>query len=244
MIDVVLGPWLLDRAKLAEAQVVVLDVLRATSTMVTALGNGAKEIHLFETPDQALVAKAGIAPPIVLGGERGCVKMPGFDVGNSPAEYVTEKVGGSTILMTTTNGTRALLAVQEARRVLVGSLLNATATAEALLAELDKGDTFILCAGTEGQIAIEDVIGAGAILWQLLQKTYSTALPFTDTAWIAYQTFAAVKPRLGAGLRLGRGAINLIEAGLEDDIDWCAKMDSRPMVAEFHNNPARVIVRR
>jgi 2-phosphosulfolactate phosphatase len=243
MIDVVFGPWLLDRARLPGAQVVVLDVLRATSTMITALGNGAKEVRLFETPEEVLAAKGALAPPVVLGGERNCLKVHGFDVGNSPAEYVNEKVRGATILMSTTNGTRALLAARGARRVLAGALLNVTATAEAVLAELDRGDTLLLCAGTEGQIAVEDVIGAGAIIWQLLQRTLSTALPLSDTAWIAYQAFAAVRPRLGAGLRLGRGAINLIEAGLEDDIDLCAKIDSRSIVAEFHADPPRVDAR-
>jgi 2-phosphosulfolactate phosphatase len=244
MIDVVLGPWLLDRAKLEDAQVVVLDVLRATSTMVTALGNGAKEIRLFQEPEEVLAAKAGVTPPVVLGGERGCLKMPGFDVGNSPAEYVTHAIGGATILMSTTNGTRALLAAQGARRVLVGSLLNATATAEALLDGLDSGDTILVCAGTEGQVAAEDVIGAGAILWQVLQMTYRVNLPFTDTAWLAYHSFTAVRQRLGAALRLGKGGINLIEAGLEDDIDLCANIDARPLVVEFHSDPPRVIGRK
>jgi len=222
MIDVIFGPWLLDRSRLTGAQVVVLDVLRATSAMVTALHHGAKEIRLFPTPEEVLAARAGAAVPVILGGERGCLKVPGFDVGNSPAEYATPATRGATILMSTTNGTRALLAVQDARRVLVGALLNATATADALLEEYIQGDTLLVCAGTEGQIAIEDTIGAGAILWQLMQRTLSTALPFTDSAWIAYQTYAAVRPRLGAGLRLGRGAVNLIRAGLEEDIDRCA----------------------
>ena len=240
MIDVVFGPWLLERARLPGAQVVVFDVLRATSTMITALANGAREVRLFHTPEEVLAARGAVPAPVVLGGERACLKVPGFDIGNSPAEYGTEKIGGATILMSTTNGTRALLAAQGARRVLVGSLLNITATADALLEELDRGDTLLLCAGTEGQIAIEDVIGAGALVWQLLQKTLSTALPLGDTAWIAYQTYAAVRPRLGAGLRLGRGAINLIEAGLEDDIDRCGKIDFRPIVARFHADPPRV----
>ncbi len=244
MIDVILGPWLLGGVNLPDAQVVVLDVLRATSTMVTALGNGAKEIRLFPEPEDALAAKPQVAGPVILGGERDCLKMPGFDIGNSPAEYVTEVIGGATILMNTTNGTRALLAARDARQVFVGSLLNVGATAEALLDQLDQGDTLILCAGTNGQPAAEDIIGAGAILWQLLQKTYRVDLPFTDTAWIAYHAFSAARQRLGAALRLGRGGVNLIEAGLEDDIDLCATIDARPLVVEFQADPPRVFVRK
>lgn len=242
MIDVVLMPGQLPETfRLERTQVVVLDVLRASSTMVTALAHGAREVRLFGDIESALSARASLRPPVILGGERQCVPIPGFDLGNSPSEYVTHKVGGATVCLTTTNGTVATLAAESAHDIYIGSLLNAAATARALLPRIQELDTILLCAGTEGHISCEDVIGAGAILWQLLQQTHSLALPYTDMAWVAYQTFAAVRAHLPPALRLGLGGINLIEAGLEEDIDWCAKIDSKPITVKLERSPLRAV---
>ena len=231
MIDVVLLPSQLPPTGLERSQVVVLDILRASSTIITALAHGAREVRLYGDIDSATAARTTLRPPVLLGGERHCVAIPGFDLGNSPAEYVTHKVGGATVALTTTNGTLAAVAAQKAAEVFVGSLLNAAATARALLPRIQERDTILLCAGTEGRVSCEDTFGAGAICWQLLQQTHSLALPFTDSAWLAYHAFAAVRHHLPAALRLGHGGINLIEAGLEEDIDLCARIDSKPIIA-------------
>ncbi|HTV48617.1 MAG TPA: 2-phosphosulfolactate phosphatase [Phycisphaerae bacterium] len=241
MIELVMLPSQLDGGDLAEAQVVVLDVLRASSTIVTALANGAREVRLFEKTDAVLAARHTTAPPVLAAGERGCVKVPGFDLGNSPAEFGTHVIGGATILLSTTNGTRAAAAAESAAKIFVGCLLNAGATANALLERIDSGKTILLAAGTNGALALEDVIGAGAIVWHLLNQTYRTDLSLGDSAWLAYHVFIAAKPRLGAALRLGAGGINLIEGGFEEDIDLCAALDSRPVVALVQRDPLRVI---
>lgn len=237
MIDVVMLPNLLDRRMLPESQVVVLDVLRATSSIVTALANGAREVRLFADVDQVTAAAANTPPPTVKAGERGCVKVSGFDLGNSPTEFQTHTVGGASVLLSTTNGTHAAIAAQDARTLYLAALLNASATAEALIPEIDVGHTLLVAAGTQGRIANEDIIGAGAILWSLLAKTYRPDLLFSDTAWLAYNAFAATRARLGAALRLGQGGINLIENGFEDDIDVCAQLDSQPIVVTVERNP-------
>ncbi len=241
MIDVVFLPDQLDKGALPESQIVVFDVLRATSTIVTALANRAREVRLFGQPEDALRARPAVAAPALLVGERGCVKMPGFDCGNSPGEYPVEVVGNASLLLSTTNGTRAAVAAAGAKRLLIASLLNATATANALLPEIDSLPTTLLCAGTDGRPSCEDMIGAGAILWALMQGTFRIDLPFTDSAWLAYHTFCATRARLPAALRLGQGGINLIEAGLEDDIDRCAALDSRPIVVEVLRDPLRAV---
>ena len=241
MIDVVFLPSQMDAGRLPGAQVVVLDILRATSTIVTALANRAKEVRLFADIESAVAAKGGVVGPVLLAGERGCVKVEGFDCGNSPAEYAVHKVGNATILLTTTNGTVAAVAAQAARRMLIGSLLNSAATAKALLKEINATDTLLVCAGTNGQVSCEDIIGAGAILFQIMQQTYNPSLPFTDRAWIAYHAFAGVRQKLGAALRLGAGGINLIEAGLEDDIDLCAQLDAVPVVVGLEREPLRAV---
>ena len=251
MIDVVLTPAQLADRDLANAQVVILDILRASTTIVAALASGAREVRLFDSVDSARAARtawpsAGNFGPVVLGGERQCVKVEGFDLGNSPREYQTHAVGGATVLLSTTNGTRAAIAARDrgAQQIYVGSLLNATATAKALAEEIQTRDTVLLCAGTLGQPSCEDLIGAGAILFSLLGHTYRADLPFSDLAWVAYHTFTAVRPRLGAALRLGQGGINVIEAGLEDDIDVCAAIDACDLVVEVTARDAALVALR
>ena len=242
MIDVVLLPAMLKPQLLPESQVVVFDVLRASSTIVTALSNGAREVRLFSDADAVLRERSVVAPPVVTAGERGCVKISGFDLGNSPAEFETHRVGGASVLLSTTNGTRALTACHTAAEIFVGSLLNAQATAEALHPQIDHLHTLLVLSGTDGQLSQEDVIGAGAVLWHLLGGTYRIDLPYTDAAWMAYHCFASVRERLGAALRLGAGGINLIEGGFEDDIDLCAKLNSRPVTVRVRKDPLRAVV--
>jgi 2-phosphosulfolactate phosphatase len=261
-------------ADASRAQVVILDVLRATSTIVTALAAGAREVRLFDSLGAARTARATFATltptdprldnqeskmgaienrkskienqkyPVLLAGEQNCLKPPDFDLGNSPREHLPEKVGNATILLATTNGTRAAVAAKSAgaQILLAGSLLNAAATARALIPRLDTRDTLLLCAGTNGQPALEDILGAGAILFALLQATYRADLAFSDTAWMAYHAFAAVRTRLPAALRLGQGGINVINAGLEDDVDHCARLDALPVGAEI--DPVTLVVHR
>ncbi len=231
MIDVVLLPANIDPFVLPRAQVAVLDVLRASSSVVTALANGAKQVRLFDTPEQVLKARQGFVGPVKTAGERSCVKIPGFDLGNSPAEFETHQIGGSTVLMSTTNGTRAAAAAMAAEQMFICGLLNAGATAQALLPRIDELDTLLVLAGTDGKPALEDLLGAGAVLWHILGGTLRPNLPFTDTAWMAYHAFSAVRSRLKPALRLGAGGVHLIENGFEDDIDLCAELDAKPIVA-------------
>ena len=242
MIDVVFLPALLDRSVLPRAQVVVFDVLRATSSIVTALAHGAQEVRLFGTIEEATGARAGLPAPVLLAGERKCIKPAGFDMGNSPAEFAGAAVRDATICLTTTNGTVAALAARGAQKMFVGSLLNAEATARALAQNVNALDTLLLCAGTEGRISSEDVLGAGAVLFALLQLTYRTDLPFTDSAWIAYHAFAAARARLPAALRLGQGGVNLIRANLESDIDLCAALDCHPLAVTLLPEPLRAML--
>lgn len=175
---------------LAEQIVVVIDVLRATSTIVTALANGAKAVVPMLTPDEA---RSLAQPDDLLAGERGSLPLPGFALGNSPLEFTAERVAGKRIILTTTNGTRALLAAKGARRVLLASLLNMGAVADELKKDLArsaafKGEAFpvqgdnparedipgkvtFLCSGTRGRFSLEDTLCAGGIISRLLGET-------------------------------------------------------------------------
>src|SRR5882672_3631736 len=144
---------------------VVFDVLRATSTFVTALHNGAKEIIPVAEISEALEIKKA-RPEVLLGGERDGVRISAdgidFDLGNSPREYTPGKVHGKTIVSTTTNGTRALRACANAQTILAASFLNLTATAQ-FIRQQNFANVLLVCAGTGENTALEDVLGAGAL---------------------------------------------------------------------------------
>ena len=145
---------------------IVIDVLRATSVLCTAMHNGAKGFAAVSTPEEAFALRESLgADNAVLGGEREADKIEGFDVGNSPSEYTPDVVGGRTIVLTTTNGTEAIRACGGARRVMIASLLNCTAAAGAAVTEAQStgAGIAIVCAGTEGQFSIEDAVCAGLI---------------------------------------------------------------------------------
>ena len=157
---------------------VVFDVLRATSTIVTALGNGAVAILPVAEIQEALGIRKH-QPGVLLAGEREGVRIEAnltggvnFDLGNSPREFSAARVGGKTIAMTTTNGTRALRACMSASAVLLGSFLNLRATAQ-FIEDQSSAHLLLVCSGTLDQTAYEDVLGAGALcdlLWSKVRR--------------------------------------------------------------------------
>jgi 2-phosphosulfolactate phosphatase len=175
-IDAILSPAELPALAgrdLRDATCVVFDVLRATSTFVTALHHGAKAIIPVSEIAEALVLRQK-QPDVLLGGERNGVRIRAdqtgggdFDLGNSPREYTPEKVRGKTIVSTTTNGTRALRACTGAQTVLAASFLNLTATAQ-FIRRLQPVQIVLVCAGTRENIATEDVLAAGALAEMLV----------------------------------------------------------------------------
>ncbi len=229
---------------------VVIDVLRATSTIIHALAAGADAVVPCGEIDEARRLAEGRPPgTVLLGGERGGLKISGFHLGNSPAEYSRETVAHKTVVFTTTNGTRALLRAQEARRVLIGALSNVGAIVE-LLAE-ETGPVHLVCAGTEGRITLEDVLCAGAIAhW--LDLAASEADPGDDVTQLALSLFAscgheydrAHEDRVLAILRQGRGGRNLIECGMEADIAVCAEENKFDIVPELSRAPREIRVAR
>ena len=202
--------------------VVVFDVLRATTTMTAALAAGVAEIRVF--PDTASVrkdaAEIGLSPAPLLCGEEKCLAPAGFDLGNSPGAF-TREFAGRTVYMSTTNGTRAILAARDAKLLLVGAIVNASAVAVAL-AEAGL-DVTLLCAGTNGRVAIEDVIGAGAVLAAL--SRLKGTMPESDAPRMALRLFETSKEDLPRVLAEGDGGRNVIAAGLAEDIDFAANLD-------------------
>ena len=231
--------------ELAGTTCAVIDVLRATTSIVAALAASAKEVLACQEIDEAQ-RLAGTLPSgtVLLGGERAGGKIPGFDLGNSPAEFSAAAVRGKSLVMTTTNGTRALHRTRGAKRVLVASFLNIVATT-GVLAEED--DVVLLCAGTDGEVTREDVLLAGAmaaLLGAPLAPAVSDAPDLNDQARLALDAWLQVMkygdgelPRLRVALEMvlrdTQGGRNLIGMGLDADLAAAAQIDSAPLVAEF-----------
>jgi 2-phosphosulfolactate phosphatase len=213
---------------------VVIDVLRATSVMASALEAGAAQIITCrEVAEARAIADQGSPRPLLCG-ERGCKPIDGFDLGNSPAEYVSARVQGKTLVLTTTNGTRAIDAAADAARMITASFLNFSAVIDQL-----RGTpcVHLVCAGTEGEITAEDALLAGAILCEC--ETRYRAVWHDDESILAGQLWRSWFPgadptphALSRRLRETRGGQNLLKAGYEGDLDRCAQMDSMSAVPE------------
>lgn len=231
-IDVFLLPSLAEPDQLAGRTCVVIDVLRATTTIVHALAAGAIEVVPCLEIDEARRLAAEIGPAAVLGGERAGGKIAGFDLGNSPAEYTRSTVGGKTLVFTTTNGTRALARCKGAKRVLIGAFVNFSAICSELAA---AESVALICGGTDGEVTREDALLAGAIVVELARSGSTTLNDQAELAADAWRTavrFLTDRP-LGMTLRDSRGGRNLIGIGHENDIDLAAQLDRFDIVPEL-----------
>ncbi len=232
----------LARRDLGDTTCVVFDILRATSSIVNALANGASAIIPVEEIAEAVVLRQG-QPDLLLAGERNSVRIHSdqtgsvsFDLGNSPREFTREKVHGRLIAMTTTNGTRALRACAQARIVLIGSFLNLRATADALKRETPTR-LLLVCSGTLEQAAYEDVLGAGA-LCDLIWPIYSTGA-VSDSAQIAHRLFMLEAADLAAAVARSRNGRRLLaHEDLRDDVAFCLQRDRYELVAELGKDGA------
>jgi len=232
---------------------VVIDVLRATSVITQALHAGAAEVVVCGEISDAFELAAGAQPRPLLCGERACKPIAGFDLGNSPSEYSPAQVGGKTLVMTTTNGTRAVLAAAGFERIYAACFNNLSAVVARLQAQPEVS---LICAGTDGEPTEEDLLLAGAILHALLQSPElpiasrsespsATAAP--QPAASADAIAASLGPSATAALQLWQahldsgqtlatrlwqtlGGRNLVTAGYERDIDVCAAIDTTAVV--------------
>ncbi len=213
---------------------IVVDVLRATSTISQALAAGYRRVLCCAEVEEArALARAYGA---VLGGERRAVRIPGFDFGNSPSEYAGEPAA-ETLVLTTTNGTRLLLAAAaRCEHVLVGSLLNLGAVVEAARAS-GAEEVAVLCAGVAGEFALDDAYVAGRLAAALDGGS-------TDSATAAIRlanTFSSAAEALASS----GSAANLRRAGLEADVAWCARENMLavvPRLAERREDAAEVVL--
>ncbi len=202
---------------------IVIDVIRATSTICQALAAGYERVFCAAEVEEARALREALGEG-VLGGERKAVRIPGFDLGNSPREYV--EPAGRTLILSTTNGTRAVVAAaQRCERVLVASLLNLSAVVEAAR---DAGENaLVVCAGVQGTFALDDAFVAGRIV-QLLGWERTDA---AEAAARLVTTWSGAEE----AFRASKSGRNLLENApeLEEDIPFCARESALDVVPRF-----------
>jgi 2-phosphosulfolactate phosphatase len=219
----------LDPATLESATVVVVDVVRATTTLVEALANGARGIYATASTEEAVkLAQSLGREDTLLCGERKGSKVPGFDLGNSPREFTRSAIEGKRLVMSTTNGTRALAKGQHGARLLTCAFTNLSAVARAV-AGAER--LVVLCAGREGRFTLDDALCAG----HLVRRVQDDRDVTLNDASQAAGAWAGVHEPTREFLEATEGGRALVEIGLGDDLDVCAEVDRHDIVAEMRN---------
>jgi 2-phosphosulfolactate phosphatase len=220
---------------LKDSYAIVIDLLRATSTMIWAISNGANVIIPVENILEAKLFKR-LDESVLLGGERGGLKIEGFDLDNSPLSYKKEVVFGKAIVMTTTNGTRALKKASFAKRIFLGSFINGKKTAEYILKEALKYDMqkiAIVCAGTEEKFTLEDVLCAGYFVD--IFKTCLEKIEVDDLSLASYELYKKFENDPHEILKYSYHYNHLKKLGFEADLEFCLKKDFVDCVCEYKN---------
>lgn len=230
-----------DPAALQQSTVAVVDVLRATSTIVEALANGARAIYPTAGSEEAIKLASSLGrDDTLLCGERRALKIEGYDLGNSPREFTRELVEEKRLVMNTTNGTRTFLAAAGAPRVVAASFLNMGAVAAAVA---DAEELAVLCAGREGRFALDDAVCAGMLLERIgrerdrLPGGRSWAL---DDAASAALTLAGSTSMDTSYLARTEAGEKLKGLGLGADVELCARLDRHDIVPEMHDRMIRL----
>lgn len=230
-LDVYLTPGEVSPSDVADRQVVVIDILRATSSIVQALSAGARSIYPVASIEEALrLANTFGREEVLLCGERKCLPIEGFDLGNSPREFTAERVAGKTLVMSTTNGTGAMSLAAGASRVYIGALLNL----QAVVSRLDDGEAepVFICSGRERHFAIEDAVCAGLMVQRLTAGRPGDWL-LSDGALAA----VALAESFGGGSDLFRRSAAgrmITEAGLAEDLDFASRLDVHDVIPVLH----------
>ena len=243
-LDVLLTTAELQPADVAGKVVAVIDVLRASTSIAVALHHGARGVIPVASPEEAAAqAKALEHDGVLLAGERRMQPVAGFDLGNSPLEFTPAAVGGKTLVMTTTNGTAALLATAGARDVVVASYVNLTVVVALLRAATRSGaDAVLVCAGSERHFSLEDAACAGRIAKLVAARPGTVALGDAALASILIdRRYATNLTRLFADSTHGKA---LTEAGFAGDLAVCAALDAYPVVPVYRDRQITLLAHR
>ncbi|MEA3453345.1 MAG: 2-phosphosulfolactate phosphatase [Candidatus Caldatribacteriota bacterium] len=217
--------------ELAGKLVVIIDVLRASTTIITALANGCRGFVPILSPDQAKEkAKQFEKERVLLGGEREGTKIEGFDLGNSPREYKREAVKDKIIIFSTTNGVKTLEMVKGAYRIIIGSFLNLQAICN--YCANYKGDISIICAGKEGKFSLEDAACAGMLI-DSFKNAFSGTYQESDANLTARLLYKKFDNNILEILRKSQHGRYLESIGLGEDLKFCSQLDLFHIVPIF-----------
>jgi 2-phosphosulfolactate phosphatase len=232
-LDVLFTPGELVPGDISDRTVVVLDVLRASSTIVEALASGARALYPVGSIEDAIrIANTLGRDGVLLCGERKCLPIEGFDLGNSPGDFTAEKVGGKTLVMSTTNGTAAMTAAAGAARVLIASWLNLSAVVDELARS--GAEPLLLCSGRDRQFALEDAVCAGEIARRLADATPDTEWQTNDGA-LAALALARAWEDPAEVFAVSAAGQAIVAAGLAEDLPFCAQVDRHDLVPVLHD---------
>lgn len=240
-VDVIISASDIKEEKLKGKVVVVIDVLRATSVMITALKNGCQEVIPVREIEDALSLVGDNREKYILGGERMAVKIEGFDFSNSPLDYTRENVEGRTLVMTTSNGTKAIKNSEAAEHIFIASMINGKAVAKKLM-NLNK-DVIFVNAGTMGEFSIDDFLTSGYIincLKKLAEEECSDELVLTDIATTSHYIYENNED-LFSFVKYATHYKRIKELGLEEDLKYCLTKDSTDIVPEYKENKITIL---
>lgn len=218
--------------KLHDRTVVVVDIFRATSCMTTAFAHGIGSITPFAKLDDCLAMKN---KGYFTSGERDGKKVDGFDLGNSPFEYMADELKGKKIAFTTTNGTQAIAKSIGAKEIVIGSFLNLSAVVNYLRA--GSNNILIVCAGWKGKVNLEDTLYAGAIV-ELLKDRY---LPECDAPTAAQHLYNQAKYDMFDFLKDSSHVQRLAKLNIYKDIEFCLTPDQYDVVPRLYGTELKVI---
>ena len=225
VVDVCLSPVLYPKYHREESVVVIVDVFRATSTIIAAFENGARSIYPVATTNEAAEWKAR---GFLVGAERNCRRCSFADFGNSPFDYRPELIEGKDIVFTTTNGTKAILYAQSAHRIIMGAFANLQAIADDCIRE--NRDVVVLCSGWEDKINIEDTLFGGALVEILQLHGFQ---PAGDSALIAFALWQLSKTNLKEYINKTEHYERLRINSLEDNVPYCLTLNQSKLVPVY-----------
>ena len=239
-VNVLLTSSNLDELSFSGKTTVIIDVLRATSTIVNALNNGAKEIIPVASVEFAVKVSGGMFGGLtLLGGERNTKKIEGFALGNSPLEYSSKLVKNKSIVLYTTNGTKAVVKAKFSKNLYICSFLNLSAVAEHI--NLMDTDFEILCAGRNNSFSLEDTVCAGKLISEILKNKKDLELSDSAKASIALnKSFGKNLLKMLSETEHGR---LLLDNGFEEDIKFCSKLNTINAVPCFSGNVVKLLVK-
>jgi 2-phosphosulfolactate phosphatase len=230
-IDVCITPGQIDELQLRHKNVVVIDVLRAGTTIARALANGAKEIIPVESVESAVKISASLFGDVVLlGGERGGKIVEGFQLGNSPSEYAEDVVKGKSIVFTTTNGAVAMSRGRHAKQMIIASFVNVARVVD-FIRNLGE-DILMVCAGNQsatGGFSLEDTVCAGMIIHKA-RLANAEGVELSDSASASVILYRSYARNLAKMLEESDHGRDLAQLGFRDDLRTCASVDSIPVL--------------